>query len=391
MSRAPACPQCGSRKVWKDGLRYTSNGAIQRYLCRSCGYRFSESSTTKPRNLASHKTSSCRVGVAGSRPASKNSAKAVQALKQLERKEAMGLRGPTQKQKAKGAIISFAWNLKKEGYAEGTIQSYVARLKDLLKHGADLFNPESVKETIAKRESWSDSTKFMAVAAYSAFAGMNGIKWNPPKYKPNRKLPFIPLEKELDALIASCGKKTSALLQLLKETGMRIGEALRLKWTDIDFERSVITLNLPEKRSEPRIFKASKKLLSMLNRLPKTSEKVFGGITRASATRTFQTQRKRAAIKLGNPRLLRITFHTFRHWKATMEYHKTRDILHVMKLLGHKNIQNTLIYTQLINFEKKEYHSAVAKTTEEARQLIETGFEYVCTTPEGTMLFRKRK
>ena len=36
------CPECGSAKVWKDGLRYTSRGAIQRYLCRSCGYRFSE-------------------------------------------------------------------------------------------------------------------------------------------------------------------------------------------------------------------------------------------------------------------------------------------------------------------------------------------------------------
>jgi len=36
------CPECGSAKVWRDGLRYTSGGAVQRYLCRSCGYRFSE-------------------------------------------------------------------------------------------------------------------------------------------------------------------------------------------------------------------------------------------------------------------------------------------------------------------------------------------------------------
>jgi len=73
-----------------------------------------------------------------------------------------------------------------------------------------------------------------------------------------------------------------------------------------------------------------------------------------------------------------------------MEYHKTKDILHVMNMLGHKSIQNTLIYTQLLNFENEEYHSATAKTIEEAKQLIESGFEYV-TDLEGVKLFRKRK
>lgn len=61
-----------------------------------------------------------------------------------------------------------------------------------------------------------------------------------------------------------------------------------------------------------------------------------------------------------------------------------------MRMLGHRNINNTLLYTQLVNFESDEYHSAVAKNTEEARELIEAGFEYVCTH-ENTMVFRKRK
>jgi len=73
-----------------------------------------------------------------------------------------------------------------------------------------------------------------------------------------------------------------------------------------------------------------------------------------------------------------------------MEYHKTKDILYVMKMLGHRNIQNTLIYTQLITFESDEYHSAVAKTIDEARAMVEGGFHYVCTHND-VMLFRKRK
>lgn len=40
-------------------------------------------------------------------------------------------------------------------------------------------------------------------------------------------------------------------------------------------------------------------------------------------------------------------------------------------MLGHKSIQNTLLYTQLISFENDEYHSATAKTVEDAQKLIE--------------------
>ena len=56
------------------------------------------------------------------------------------------------------------------------------------------------------------------------------------------------------------------------------------------------------------------------------------------------------AAKLNNLTINRITFKTLRHYKGTMEYHRTKDILHVMEVLGHKNIKNTLVYTHLVNF-----------------------------------------
>jgi hypothetical protein len=70
-------------------------------------------------------------------------------------------------------------------------------------------------------------------------------------------------------------------------------------------------------------------------------------------------------------------FKTLRHWKTTTEYHRTKDILHVMQLLGHKNIQNTLVYTHLVNFGSEDYVCKVAKSIEEAKSLIENGFEFV--------------
>jgi site-specific recombinase XerD len=73
-----------------------------------------------------------------------------------------------------------------------------------------------------------------------------------------------------------------------------------------------------------------------------------------------------------------------------MEYHKTKDLLHVKQLLGHKDLRTTLRYTQLIDFGTEEFHSATAKTVEEAAKLIEQGFDYV-TEIDGIKLFRKRK
>jgi hypothetical protein len=43
-----------------------------------------------------------------------------------------------------------------------------------------------------------------------------------------------------------------------------------------------------------------------------------------------------------------------------------------------------------VEFEGDEYHSAIANNVDQAKKLIEAGFEYVCSHNE-TMLFKKRK
>jgi hypothetical protein len=43
MTKEACCPQCGSKSLYKDGLRYLKDGdTVQRWLCRDCGYRFSD-------------------------------------------------------------------------------------------------------------------------------------------------------------------------------------------------------------------------------------------------------------------------------------------------------------------------------------------------------------
>lgn len=297
----------------------------------------------------------------------------------------------------KSLLFQYAWYLKKQGYAESTIDGRVWLLRVLARRGADLNNPEAVKDAIARQETWCDKRKANAVDAYTTFLQMTEKTWNPPIYNFARKIPFIPLEDELDALIAGCGPRTSTFLQLLKETAMRAGEAHSLKWTDIDFGRGVVRVT-PEKGSDPRIFRLSAKLLNMLSAVRATSrvadpERVFAKDLR-TIRRVFEKQRKNIARKLQSQDLMRIHFHTFRYWKGTMLYHKTKDILYVMRFLGHKNIKNTLLYIQLeealFSDVPEEYVCKAAATVDEAKMLIEAGFTYICDV-ENVKLFRKVK
>jgi integrase len=315
-------------------------------------------------------------------------------LTEVARQETASREGTLQTTESNGKIIEYILHLKKAGYSEATILGRSKLLKILTKRGAILYDPDSVKATIAK-QCWCAGRKANAVDAYTSFLRMTGGKWEPPRYQGVRKIPFIPTETEVDQLIAACSKRMATFLQLLKETGIRCGEAWQLKCTDVDTATKTVRIT-PEKNSNPRISHVSQKLVAMFESLPLTyGQYVFAkpGQPLEHHRGHFMLQRRRAANKLKNPRLLRITFHTLRHLKGTMEYHRTKDILHVMQTLGHKNIKNTLMYVQLAEElfkDQQEYVSKVAKTETDVCALIDAGFEYVCDY-EGHKIFRKRK
>ena len=396
LEQPPKCRECGSQRVWKAGIRYTPFGEVQRYLCRDCGHRFSVQSSAEPlqkiRRWSINSDSAillgCQVCVSEAE-GTKNLEEEETRLKEAQR-ESTAL----SQADVKGKIVEFSWWMQKQGYAEQTILGRTQLLKILTDRGANLLDPESIKETITKQKDWCEGRKANAVISYSCFLKMHGGKWDPPRYREEQQLPWIPQEKEVDDLIAGCSMKVSCFLQILKEGAIRPGEAWRLKWTDIDYENKTITLNRPEKHSNSRQFRISTKLINVLSNLQRARdihpERIFNYVSTSSLRRCFERQRKRIAYKTGNPRLERISFKTLRHWKATYEYHRTKDILYVMNFLGHKRIQNTLKYTHLVNLEQDEYVSRVAKSTVEVCQLVDTGFEYVCDV-DGNKVFRKRK
>jgi hypothetical protein len=101
-------------------------------------------------------------------------------------------------------------------------------------------------------------------------------------------------------------------------------------------------------------------------------------------------QRSKIASKLKNDRINKISFKTFRTFKASMEIAKHRTLKEVQYMLGHKSLVSTDYYVQLVNFDSDDFTCQAAKTVGEAQKLIEAGFEYVCSF-EDCKLFRKRK
>jgi len=292
-----------------------------------------------------------------------------------------------------GDIVSFGLWMRRQGYRESTIHYCIQALKSVARR-ANLLDSESAKTYLASARI-SESRKAKLAEDLARFYGWKRIPFEKPNYRRVGRLPFIPLEVEVDQLIAGCGRKTATFLQLLKETGMRPGEAWNLRWIDIDAERLTVNV-LPEKNSNPRRLKISSRLAAMLNGLPHRYECVFRNpkIDPRKAMVVFQKsvskQRKTVAQKLKNERINTISFRTLRHFKATAEYHRTKDILHVMQLLGHKNIKNTLVYTHLVDYGSDDFVCKIARNVNEAKELVENGFDFV-TDVDGMKRFRKRK
>jgi integrase/predicted RNA-binding Zn-ribbon protein involved in translation (DUF1610 family) len=412
------CPQCGSTRTWRDGIRQTRLGQVQRHICRNCGYRFSnpecqqlrkepiriliEGLETVARTQTQRESNALGasehveriptkalksiIGIPSSRQICVNQAKGAKNLVAAEKQtQAAGI-SPENKADIEGIIAKYLAYLEREGYAKDI--TYPRILRTLHKRGANLYHPESVKQTIA-RQPWKDGYKLLAVYAYDTFCNMEKIAWEKPEYKQEDAIVFVPDEKELDQLIAACrSRRMSTFLQCLKETYADPTEILRLKW--IDLHENILTINAPVKRHLPGQVKISDKLVAMLNSLPRKSERIFP-TSYPNMRMCFNPIRNKAAIRLQNPRPRAITFKSFRHWGGTMLAHYTNgNVLAVKKALRHRAIQSTMKYIGILQFKDDDYEVATATTVEEIKQLAQVGFQKFDEL-NGIHVFRKPK
>jgi transposase-like protein len=96
------CPQCGSDAVVKDGLRYLRDSSyVQRFYCKMCGYRFSDSVKSSKAYILPYYFNT--IDAHGEKIL-------MEAQRQIEKWQAGGTE--TQQQSdVKGKILEFLWHL----------------------------------------------------------------------------------------------------------------------------------------------------------------------------------------------------------------------------------------------------------------------------------------
>jgi len=210
--------------------------------------------------------------------------------------------------------------------------------------------------------------------------------------KKPKRLPVVLTEKEVQALLAQIPQAYAMLARLMYGTGMRLLEIFRLRVQDIDFDRCEVLIRegkgakdrvtmLPQSLKVPlqEHLKQVKRLHeqdllkghgevwlsdSVARKYPNAGREwiwqyVFpsarlsvdprSGVTRRHHLDEKGLQRaiKQAAADAGLTK--NVTPHTLRHSFATHLLQAGYDIRTVQELLGHKDVQTTMIYTHVLN------------------------------------------
>jgi len=285
-------------------------------------------------------------------------------------------------------IIKTLLQTRNAGKAKKTTECFASHLR-FINQNANINDPESVKAYISSL-SRDPQTKNSYAIAYNWYCKTNGIQWQKPYFKWERKIPMIPTTANIDKIISASSQRYATIFTILKEHGLEAHELATVTRNDIDQERGIINVR-GCKGHNSRTIKLNAKTSDMLRTyLQRNTENIPFPNSHAMGEE-WRATRKKVARNLNQPELAKIPMRNLRHHFATQKYDQTKDILLVKQLLGHKKIETTMFYTQLITFsEEDEYTVRTATNIKEAADLIEHGFQYI-TEIEGTKLFKKRK
>jgi site-specific recombinase XerD len=171
-----------------------------------------------------------------------------------------------------------------------------------------------------------------------------------------RKLPVVLSPDEVARLIAAAGNlKHQTALSVAYGAGLRAGEVVALKVTDIDSQRMILRIE-QGKGSKDRYAMLSPVLLERLRgwwRVARAQGKMleggwlFPGLNPIESLSCRQLNRAvHAAAQAANIDR-RVSMHTLRHSFATHLLEQKVDIRVIQVLLGHKKLDTTALYAQV--------------------------------------------
>lgn len=252
-----------------------------------------------------------------------------------------------------------------KAYSPSTIKTYLNEMSQFLqaiKHfSANDFTVLRLKSYLQycfEKLKLSENTMHSRINAlkfyYEQVLGRERFFWEIPRPKKARQLPRFFSQDEITAIINSLGnKKHKAMLMLAYGAGLRVSEVIALKTSDIDSSRMSIFVRAAKGKKD-RMVILSPVLLVMLReyaREYKPSKKGYlfegnlkdGPYSARSLQEVLQAAKKKAGIlKPGG-------IHSLRHSFATHLLEKGTDVTLIQKLLGHNDINTTMIYLHTSN------------------------------------------
>jgi integrase len=233
------------------------------------------------------------------------------------------------------------------GFSKATREAYSGNVRRFMRSG---LSPR--KYLINNSRKWSRSTVrsvyFSLSFFYQRVLNMR-FEEDLPLVKRKWKLPVVLNRVEVRRMIdGTLNLKHRTLIMVLYYGGLRLNEARTLEWRDIDFERKMIHLKDTKGGNERTVF-LHEELGSALQNLQGTSDSdiVFtsGRSGGSYSSRSIQLIVKDAAqrAKISKD----VTPHTLRHSFATHLLEGGINILTIQKLLGHRNLKTTTIYTHI--------------------------------------------
>jgi len=248
-----------------------------------------------------------------------------------------------EKYKLIGKLID---EIKLRRYSFQTGKSYISVVKDFLTSG------NTPREFLLSYSNKSKSTMRSAYFALKFFhENVLNVKFDEklPLARKSLKLPLVLSREEINKMVESTNNlKHKLVIMFLYYAGLRLNEVRNLEWQDIDFDREIIHLKTAKGDKERVVF-LHKKLIDAL-RMYGTKEEgpIFvsqrgGKYNKRTIQQIIKSTSKKSGIKK------KVTPHTLRHSFATHLLEAGANIRYIQKLLGHKDLKTTQIYTHVAN------------------------------------------
>lgn len=171
-------------------------------------------------------------------------------------------------------------------------------------------------------------------------------------------------QKRLWETINTSNKPGASAIGLMLETGLRVGEALALRWKYVDLNRKAIRieatiLNQADKKrsvlqespktiSSKRTVPLTKKAEEILKKLKEKAKTEWVFETKAGERLSYEAMRYQTLTICKNADVPYLGEHVFRHTFATNCYYNNIDVKVLSKILGHSDVNITYnIYISL--------------------------------------------